>query len=297
MSYARSRKKWNDQERETLIVALATSTTHPRDIAIPGRSPNAVERKAQKLGLTKRSAPPHWSPKERASLRRLHKTSLTAEEMSASSAFREPRRSTNAIAKKRSKLRLIHNRRRSNAAKHRKIWQNGELESFENFLRSNSNHLATEEIAKLFHISKPTVRKHQRRLGVNLSYKEAIQLPYSVRKRQLNDKKRRRRMLKHHRRMEPDQKKQLLDLAKMYREKYPDTLEQECPACQLSFPKSRYFYYYRDTLKDSFTCRLFDRHCKVCTSIRRRQKRRKDHQRALRKTRQPNSSPHKNPVD
>lgn len=297
MKYARSRKKWSKQEKEALSAAFANSAVHPKHVLIPDRSPDAVERMARKMNLIKRSAPPHWSPKERASLRRLHRRRLTTVEMFESDAFLEPLRSRYAIEKKRSKLRLIHSRRRSSAAKHRKIWQDGEFEHFEEFLRNNSNHLATEEIAKLFHVSKPAVRAHQRRLGVNLSWQEAMRLPYNIRKKQLGIQKLRRKLLKHHRQKETQRKKQLVNLARRYRQRYPDVPEKTCSVCQLSFPKSRHFYYYRDVRGSSFTSRLFDCHCKACTSIHRRQKRRKDRRHTLRKARQLNNSLHKNPVD
>jgi hypothetical protein len=280
MKHTRSRKKWTAKEKEALSTALTDPTLHPRKILISGRSPCAIERMARKLGLRKYLTALPWSPQECALLRRLHKVGLTTTQIHALDAFN---RNKNAIEKKRSRLRLIRSRRRSKAAKHRKMWQNGELERFKTFLKKNSKIMATEEMAILFNVSIPTVRKHQRQLDVNLPWQEAMDLPYNIQKKKLGIQKLRRKLLRNSRKKDVSRTQILLNLAQKYRRKNPDVLEKRCPTCQHSFPKSQFFFYHRDTHRPTMTSRTFDYQCKACTSIYRRNMHQKKRRRSLRK--------------
>lgn len=285
MKYARSRKKWSDVEKSLLFIALDDPAIQPRDVSIPGRKPSSVERMARKYGLITPSAEPLWSGRERALIRRLHKQGLNAKAMFESGEFNNPPRSLVAIEKKRYKLRIVRSRRRSRAAKCRRVWQNGEFEQFEDFLEQNSDCLAIGEIAMEFGVSNCTVQVHQARLGVNLPWEQAKRLPYNVEKKRKGIEKLRRKLLRYHRKNEAQRKQSLLILAEKSRRRYPNRPKKVCPDCQTLFPKSRHFFYFHDYRGIGATSRRYDPYCKACTSIRRRKKRKEDRDRAVKKAR------------
>ena len=271
--------KWKIAEKQLLREKLIHERLAVEDIVIPGRNPYCIRRQALKMKLVRKLRNKRPTEAQIEELRQLGTQGLSAKQISELNALGDYR-TAHSIQKILSRLELI-NKNRSQAAKNRKVWQNGEKEEFDDFLLQNSTALAPQQIAEIFCIKKVTVIARQKILGVKTPLVQTLALAYVREKRIESTRLRARKLLLRFKKHIAERKKKLLALAERIRQRTePDLIEERrCNRCGENWLKHRRFFFHSRTTIDSYTCWFFSRVCVICEAKNR-------HQRKIEKYRQ-----------
>lgn len=263
-------RKWKEAEKEMLKDRLLKDGLTIEQVEIPGRKPEGIRRQAVKLFLIERERHPPLTEEQLLLLYGFKAQGLCAKQISDEDLLGPPHRTPTAIQKNLSALGLV-NKNRALAAFNRKIWYNGEKEAFAKFLVEKFRKLSTREMADKFGVSKSTVDRWQRKLGVKPSPSEAMAIPST--KEHLKKciwERDRKKVLAFEKNLALRRKK-LLAVAIALRKKrfVPPLEERKCINCGTVWPKRKKFFYYTEILHH----RYFMRSCVLCEAKRRHQKR------------------------
>ncbi len=271
-------RKWKKEEKEMLRQELGNGKQLP-DISIPGRKHEGIWRQAKKLKLIAPSRNPSLTEEQKIKLRELRQQGFSAQQIADFDMLGKPKRTACAIQKACTRLELA-GKNRSDAAKKRKMWLNGEKEGFCEFLLLHSAVLATEEIAEIFGVKKSTVNNWKKQLGVKLCLSATLALPCIRRKFREVYRQKSEKMLADFEKHILEKEKELEVLAqKMRKKKWIAALgEKRCANCGHSWPKCQKFFFHATVRKKGLTCWYFRGLCKICIAKQRHENNMLKHQ-------------------
>lgn len=264
--------KWKKTERAVIRTQLEAGM-HWKDAVVPGKTTDGIRRHVRRYNLAPKQRNPALTKAQKTKLRQLKAQGFSAREISDFDMLGFPHRTSSAVQKYVSALRLV-NKNKSRARKNRKEWINGEKEAFDNFLRRRSKKLAPVEIAEIFGVVAETVTVRQKNLGVRPSRAESRAMPYFKKKTGEANRVRSRKMLLEFGKHVADKEKQLEELAqKLRRKKWLVPLrEKRCPGCGKTWPKRREFFFHAVYKGISGTSWYFTRYCVVCIAKKKHRK-------------------------
>ena len=241
-------------------------------VRIPGRTYEGIRRQALKLCLIEKIRHPPLGESQIALLCELRKQGLSATQISNFDLLGFPHRTADAIQKHLSRLGLV-NQNRSLAAKHRKIWSNGELERFDNFLRENSKKMPPRQIAEIFGATRSTVDKRQRELGVKPSSKQVLAMPFV--KERIKDflcQRSKKIILGFGKRL-AQREKELEALAEKLRSNGAPPADRQCKKCGKVWLRHRKFFFHCKGKTAGYSLWYFARICVLCEAQIRHERR------------------------
>jgi len=264
--------KWNKAEREMLCSQLRDGVPIER-VKIPRRKREGIRRQALKLCLIEKTRHRAPTKEDLLLLQFLREQGFNAKEIAEMGVLHTPRRTANAIQKYFSHMGLV-DPIRSTATKNRKVWQNGELQRFEQFLVQNSKKIPPRQIAKKFGVAMTTVDQHQRKLGVKSTFAETMATPFMKRHVRKFLQERSKKVILRFEEHIAQREKLLEELAEILRSKKASRPEdRRCKKCGKIWLKHRKFFFHAEVKMPKRSVWYFTRICVICEARNRHKKR------------------------
>ena len=263
---------WTPSEKKTLRRQVQKEGRALVDVAIDGRTINAIRSQAVRMRLVeKRASRQKWPAKQRRRLRELKEEGFTPREICEFDLLGDPPRTKWSITKQWGRMKLA-NRRRARLMRKKKIWEPGDRERFRKYLRKYSKTQTPEEIGRAWGVARSTVARWQNELGIKASREQVMRMGYSLVKQNRARKKIRQNSKQMWVRRRADREQALYDLAEEIRTSARPAAEQVCSDCEQSWPKRREFFHIREKKISMGTSRYYKHRCVLCENRRRRAK-------------------------
>lgn len=266
--------KWKKHEEYALYRKLVQERIPLDKVAILNRKFDGIRRKAIKMGLILRQRNPALTEAQKEKLRQLAEQGFSARQIAENGLLEQSLcRTANSIQKYLGKLGAV-NKNRSEAAKSKKVWQDGEEERFISFLIKHSARFTAKQIAERFGVKRATVASRQRFLGIKRSFKQALAIP-SVRARmkQVYREKAKKMLSAFESRIAAREEK-LAELAEKIRlKRQNDPIEEKhCAKCASRWPIRKKFFYHTSFRISIGSSWRVSNICVICEAKRRHRK-------------------------
>ena len=257
-------KRWSSTEQDFLRRQFTAGV--PLDtLTVPNRTEHAITSQLRRLGLLRsRRSLRRWDHEEIELLKSFTAQGYSARRIVDKDYF--PYRSIDSVAQQMRRRRLgnpILSRRQRKATR----LKGTALARFHRYLRTHARHTSTNVIAKRYHVSRGTVKRHLRQLGIVVTWRDAMAMPPTRTRLQ---RLARARNLRRWAQWRDLQERRLKVLVRKLREMHIDVERRTCNSCGRTWYATEEFFKLRPKRRNGRVVAVYlSRACRICLSRRR----------------------------